>query len=108
MGRVSGSSCLAPLWDSVQLNQLIMAGDDMNEEMRKADEYLKKHRIMELFNDLCASVCFQKPQDVRAFLLQELQTRENEGAECSFFEDAEVDAVFNLADLMGTGVVSDT
>merc|ERR1712183_833581 len=62
---------------------------------------------MELFNDLCASVCFHKPQDVRGFLLQELQQREREGAECGFFEDQEIDAVFQLADLMNTGIVSE-
>eukprot|EP00747_Dinoflagellata_sp_TGD_P162143 gnl/TRDRNA2_/TRDRNA2_179412_c0_seq1.p1 gnl/TRDRNA2_/TRDRNA2_179412_c0~~gnl/TRDRNA2_/TRDRNA2_179412_c0_seq1.p1 ORF type:complete len:135 (+),score=44.32 gnl/TRDRNA2_/TRDRNA2_179412_c0_seq1:92-496(+) len=78
-----------------------------NEEMRKADAYLKKHRIMELLNDLCASVCFHKPADVRNFLLEELKLRENEGAEAGFFEDEEIDAVFTLADLMQTGIISD-
>lgn len=81
-------------------------GEPANDELRKADEYLKKHKVMELFNDLCASVCFHKPADVRGFLLQELQLREQEGAEASFFEDQEIDAVFMLADLMQTGVVS--
>merc|ERR1719253_2315096 len=57
-------------------------------------------------NDLCASVCFNKPANVREFLLQQLQRRESDGAESSFFEEAEIDAVFTLADLMQTGVVS--
>mmetsp|Transcript_73653 Transcript_73653/g.166925 ORF Transcript_73653/g.166925 Transcript_73653/m.166925 type:complete len:134 (-) Transcript_73653:134-535(-) len=81
--------------------------EGMNEEMRKADEYLRKHRVMELFTDLCASVSFHKPQDVRGFLLQELQLREQNGAEAGFFEDQEIIAVFNLADLMQTGIISD-
>mmetsp|Transcript_101200 Transcript_101200/g.286922 ORF Transcript_101200/g.286922 Transcript_101200/m.286922 type:complete len:134 (-) Transcript_101200:91-492(-) len=83
------------------------SSEAMNEEMRKADEYLNSHRIMELFNDLCASVCFHKPQDVRGFLLQELDRRDQEGAEAGFFEDQEIEAVFGLADLMQTGVISD-
>mmetsp|Transcript_75076 Transcript_75076/g.168105 ORF Transcript_75076/g.168105 Transcript_75076/m.168105 type:complete len:140 (-) Transcript_75076:163-582(-) len=83
------------------------ATEGMNEEMRKADEYLRKHRIMELFNDLAASVCFHKPQNVRDFLLKELELREQEGAEAGFFEEREIIAVFNLADLMQTGIISD-
>mmetsp|Transcript_129033 Transcript_129033/g.275390 ORF Transcript_129033/g.275390 Transcript_129033/m.275390 type:complete len:131 (-) Transcript_129033:151-543(-) len=79
----------------------------VNEKLQKADEYLAKHRILELFNDLCASVCFEKPQDVRSFLLQQLQTRELEGMEAGFFEEKEIEAVFALADLMQTGVISD-
>mmetsp|Transcript_110923 Transcript_110923/g.324475 ORF Transcript_110923/g.324475 Transcript_110923/m.324475 type:complete len:141 (+) Transcript_110923:97-519(+) len=81
--------------------------EGMNEEMRKADEYLRKHRILELFNDLCASVCFHKPQNVRDFLLKELELREQDGAEAGFFEEQEIIAVFNLADLMQTGIISD-
>eukprot|EP00933_Yihiella_yeosuensis_P029224 TRINITY_DN2288_c0_g1_i1.p1 TRINITY_DN2288_c0_g1~~TRINITY_DN2288_c0_g1_i1.p1 ORF type:complete len:127 (-),score=49.57 TRINITY_DN2288_c0_g1_i1:163-543(-) len=80
---------------------------DAGEELKKADEYLKKHRIMELFNDLAASVAFQQPEDVKNFLIQELQLREREGAEAGNFEEAEIKAVFNLADLMQMGVISD-
>eukprot|EP00746_Dinoflagellata_sp_MGD_P167239 gnl/MRDRNA2_/MRDRNA2_97706_c0_seq1.p2 gnl/MRDRNA2_/MRDRNA2_97706_c0~~gnl/MRDRNA2_/MRDRNA2_97706_c0_seq1.p2 ORF type:complete len:132 (+),score=43.47 gnl/MRDRNA2_/MRDRNA2_97706_c0_seq1:89-484(+) len=78
------------------------------ESMQKADEYLKKHRIAELFNDLCASICFHKPKNVRQFLLQELQLKESEGAEAGLFEESEIDAVFALADLMQTGTISNT
>ncbi|CAE7026313.1 unnamed protein product [Symbiodinium natans] len=78
-------------------------GVDMGEELQKADE----HRILELFNDLGASLCFHKPGDVRGFLLQELQLREREGASAGNFEDAEIKAVFNLADLMQMGVISE-
>ncbi|CAK0877039.1 unnamed protein product [Prorocentrum cordatum] len=70
------------------------------------EEYLEKQRIMELFNDLCASVAFNKPQDVRAFLLQELAKREREGAQAGLFEDSEIVAVFQLADLKSHGVIS--
>ncbi|CAE8587373.1 unnamed protein product, partial [Polarella glacialis] len=80
---------------------------DKNEEVKKADEYLKQHRIMELFNDLAASVCFHKPEDLKSFLIQELQLREREGAEAGNFEDSEIKAVFGLADLMQMGVISD-
>ncbi|CAK9104322.1 EF-hand calcium-binding domain-containing protein 10 [Durusdinium trenchii] len=81
--------------------------EEANEELKKADEYLRKHRILELFSDLCASVCFHKPSDLRGFLLEELQLREREGAHAGNFEDAEIKAVFNLTDLMQMGVISE-
>eukprot|EP00435_Cladocopium_sp_Y103_P029382 s2822_g7.t1 len=85
-----------------------MSSGEASEELKKVDEYLQKHRILELFSDLCASVCFHKPSDVRGFLLQELQLREREGAQAGNFEDAEIKAVFNLADLMQMGVISES
>mmetsp|Transcript_7686 Transcript_7686/g.14359 ORF Transcript_7686/g.14359 Transcript_7686/m.14359 type:complete len:134 (+) Transcript_7686:59-460(+) len=80
--------------------------EGVNEEMTKADEYLRKHRIIEIFNDLCASLAFHKPGDVRDFLIQEIQKREHEGAEVGFFEDSEIVAVFNLMDLMQNGIIT--
>ncbi|CAL1163597.1 unnamed protein product [Cladocopium goreaui] len=38
----------------------------------------------------------------------ELQLREREGAQAGNFEDAEIKAVFNLADLMQMGVISES
>jgi hypothetical protein len=32
-----------------------------NELKTQADNYLREHRIVELFEDLCTSICFQKP-----------------------------------------------
>ncbi len=34
------------------------------ESMKKAEDYLKQHQVKELFNDLCASLCFKKPANV--------------------------------------------
>lgn len=34
------------------------------DSVQEAEEYLKKHRVNELFNDLCAAVCFKKPDNV--------------------------------------------
>ena len=30
----------------------------------KADEYLRKHRIIELMEDLCSDVCFEQPKNI--------------------------------------------
>ena len=53
--------------------------------MNKANEYLEKHRIMELFSDMAASLAFHKPNNVRSFLIQELTLREREGSERGLF-----------------------
>ena len=34
------------------------------DSIQEAEDYLNSHRINELLNDLCASVCFKKPDDV--------------------------------------------
>ena len=35
----------------------------------KAEEYLRKNRISELFEDLCTAICFKKPDNIREFLV---------------------------------------
>mmetsp|Transcript_102243 Transcript_102243/g.286639 ORF Transcript_102243/g.286639 Transcript_102243/m.286639 type:complete len:143 (+) Transcript_102243:81-509(+) len=92
--------------ESTDAKAMVAEAMTTNEELRKANDYLNKHRIIELMNDLCAAVCFHKPDDVCGFLLQELTQRENEGEEHSFFEDSEINAVFGLVDLMQTGVIT--
>ncbi|CEM19480.1 unnamed protein product [Vitrella brassicaformis CCMP3155] len=72
----------------------------------KAEEYLEKHRITELFTDLCTAVSFHKPVDVRKFLTEELKRRVEEGKEAGVFEDAEIDAVFQMSDLNNSGFIS--
>merc|ERR1719262_515794 len=63
---------------------------------------------MELFSDLAASLSFHKPANARAHLIQELNLREREGTEKGLFEEREIDAVFNMSDLMQTGSISGT
>lgn len=43
-----------------------------NKLVNNAEEYLNKHRIVELFEDLCSSICFKKPEDVKKFIIDEL------------------------------------
>eukprot|EP00391_Amoebophrya_sp_Ameob2_P005785 CAMPEP_0178991688 /NCGR_PEP_ID=MMETSP0795-20121207/5673_1 /TAXON_ID=88552 /ORGANISM="Amoebophrya sp., Strain Ameob2" /LENGTH=128 /DNA_ID=CAMNT_0020683437 /DNA_START=179 /DNA_END=565 /DNA_ORIENTATION=+ len=74
------------------------------ESVQEAEEYLKKHRINELFNDLCAAVCYKKPENVKGFLVEELKKRQT--AASLLFDDSEIEAVFRMADLMQTGTIS--
>eukprot|EP00395_MALV-II_sp_L67-2_P000022 gene22-73_t len=77
------------------------------ESIQEAEEYLKKHRIHELFNDMCASLCFQKPTNVKDFLVSELKKREANPEKASMlFEDSEIEAVFRMADLMQVGSIT--
>lgn len=34
-----------------------------------AQEYLRKHRIIELMEDLCSDICFDQPQNINEFLI---------------------------------------
>lgn len=49
----------------------------MNENrlVESADEYLRKHRIMELFEDLCTKACFKQPERLEEFMIDELKTK---------------------------------
>ena len=68
---------------------------------------MAKHRLTEVLNDLCAALCFHQPTNAKSFLIDELTRRKTEGTEAGVFEQRELDAVFSLADLMGSGLISD-
>ncbi|CAD7957154.1 unnamed protein product [Amoebophrya sp. A120] len=76
------------------------------ESVQEAEQYLKKHRINELFNDLCAALCYKKPENVKGFLVEELKKRQSAPATSMLFEDAEIEAVFRMADLMQVGTIT--
>mmetsp|Transcript_28172 Transcript_28172/g.62138 ORF Transcript_28172/g.62138 Transcript_28172/m.62138 type:complete len:139 (+) Transcript_28172:42-458(+) len=77
------------------------------EKKQQAIDYLAKNRVHELLNDLCASVCFHKPSNVKEFLVEELRKRSTQGAEAGLFDNREIDAVFSMADVMQKGIVSE-
>ncbi len=41
-----------------------MASIDNNPLKNQADEYLRKHRIIELFEDLCSDLSYEQPQNI--------------------------------------------
>lgn len=51
-----------------------------NKHKLQAEEYLRKHRIMELFEDLCTAVCYKKPENVEEFLVEQLELRKKNGS----------------------------
>jgi hypothetical protein len=66
-------------------------------------EYLAKHRIHDLFNALCTSLCIYQPRDVKAFLIEELERRKSQGTEMSLLTVGEIEAIFDLNDLAKKG-----
>ena len=66
-------------------------------------EYLAKHRIHDLFNALCTSLCIYQPKDVKAFLIEELERRKSQGTEMSLLTVGEIEAIYDLNDLAKRG-----
>ena len=85
-----------------------MASQSHNQCQKKlqAEEYLRKHHILELFEDLCTAVAYKKPSDVKEFLISELEMRKKHGIHVPVFNQEEVENIFNLYDLKQEGFIS--
>jgi hypothetical protein len=44
-----------------------------------ADEYLRKHRLVELMEDLCSDLCYEQPQNINDFLIERLRLKQKQG-----------------------------
>ena len=44
-----------------------------------ADEYLRKHRLIELMEDLCSDLCYQQPQNINEYLIERLKHKQTQG-----------------------------
>ena len=69
-------------------------------------EYIGKHRINELFTVLTASLGVYQPEDVKSFLIEELTRRHKEGVEASLITVPEIEAVFDMNDLLKKGTIN--
>lgn len=58
-----------------------MASSEKNQNAHRlqAEEYLRKHHIMELFEDLCTAVAYKKPEHLEEFLVEQLELRKKKG-----------------------------
>jgi hypothetical protein len=50
-----------------------------NTHRMQAEEYLRKHHIIELFEDLCTAVAYKKPDLLEEFLVEQLELRKKKG-----------------------------
>ncbi len=56
-----------------------MASTDNNPLKNQAEEYLRKHRIIELFEDLCSDLSYEQPQNINEFLIERLKLKQKQG-----------------------------
>ena len=71
----------------------------------KADEYLRKHRIIELMEDLCSDVCFEQPKNIEEFIIERLKLKQKQGFKTGIFSKEEIANVFSLFDLKKDGYI---
>ena len=68
---------------------------DTNSMIEEGYQYLYKHQILELFEDLCTQLIYERPPDVKSYLVQALKDRKNQGpAGHQVFTDTEIKNVF--------------
>lgn len=56
-----------------------MALPSTNSLKEGAEHYLRKHRIIELMEDLCSDLCFEQPQNINEFLIERLKLKQKQG-----------------------------
>ena len=52
----------------IKMNPLALQDVD-NEMLRDADEYLRKHKIIELFEDLTTLLAYKQPDNIEQFII---------------------------------------
>lgn len=73
---------------------------------RDADEYIEKHNLLKLFQDLGTLLVYNRPEDPKQFLLEKLvQFKENRGV-LPFFTKTDVTAMFGMFDRTNTGTIT--
>ena len=93
----------------------LQVADRDNELLREADEYLRKHKILELFEvsmrllirkDLTTIICYKQPENLEGFLVDLLKQRKEQGNRSIVYNEAELQNIFTLYDLKGAGNIS--
>ena len=70
----------------------------MSEQLvQQNEDYLSKHRVFEVFEDLLTTVSYKRPENIREFLIKELETRkEKKTILIPIFNEKEVANIFKL------------
>jgi hypothetical protein len=77
-----------------------------------ASEYLSKHRILELFENLTSALVYEKPEDPRAFaklFIEHIQLSQNnpEDAEPPMLvNETNIESIFSMLDITKTGYIT--
>ena len=70
-----------------------------NNLVNEADDYIKKNRLVELFEDLATAVAYRQPENLKEFLIERLENHKNQGLRGGIFTEEEARNVFKLFDL---------
>ena len=70
-----------------------------NDLVKESDEYLRKNRLVELFEDLASAVAYRQPENLEEFLIQRLELKKEQGLKSGIFTEDEARNVFKLFDL---------
>ena len=70
-----------------------------NNLVNEADDYIKKNRLVELFEDLATAVAYRQPENLKEFLIERLENKKSQGLRGGIFTEEEARNVFKLFDL---------
>ena len=70
-----------------------------NDLVKESDEYIRKNRLTELFEDLASAVAYRQPENLEEFLIQRLELKKEQGLKSGIFTEEEARNVFKLFDL---------
>ena len=70
-----------------------------NDLIKESDEYIRKNRLVELFEDLASAVAYRQPEKLEEFLIQRLELKKEQGLKSGIFTEDEARNVFKLFDL---------
>ena len=70
-----------------------------NDLVKESDEYIRKNRLVELFEDLASAVAYRQPEKLEEFLIERLELKKEQGLKSGIFTEDEARNVFKLFDL---------
>ncbi len=70
-----------------------------NDLIKESDEYIRKNRLVELFEDLASAVAYRQPEKLEEFLIERLELKKEQGLKSGIFTEDEARNVFKLFDL---------
>ena len=77
-----------------------------NEVLNDADQYLRQHKIIELFEDLTTIIAYRQPDSLEGFLVQQIEARMKNGPRAIIYTEAEMQNIFTLYDLKNSGHIT--
>ena len=70
-----------------------------NNLIKEDDDYIRQHRLVELFEDLATAVAYKQPEKLEEFLIERLNLYKEQGLKGGIFTEEEARNVFKLFDL---------